>query len=148
MLLKNKVKTEKIKAFSWDLFPGVEFDLAYQGRKQTTDNLRSGYITVVEGTEVRQEFSADKFSQSFVAQTVKGWRGLKLKHVQEWMLVDETQDLEEEVEYCQENALFLYENWKPFEDWVAQVVHSVEQFREKPLGDVAGTTKEVSNLEG
>jgi hypothetical protein len=33
MLLKNKVKTEKIKAFSWDLFPGVEFDLAYQGRK-------------------------------------------------------------------------------------------------------------------
>lgn len=130
MLLQNKVKVEKIKAFNWDLFPGVEFELAYQGRKQTTNNLRSGYVTVVDGDKVHQEFSQEKFSENFVKSAIKGWKGLKLKHVQEWMLVDEDQDLEEEVEFCQENALFLYENWKPFEDWVSQVVHNVDRFRE------------------
>lgn len=147
MLLQNKVKVEKIKAFNWELFPGAEFELAYQGRKQTTNNLKSGYVTIVEGEKVRQEFSSEKFSETFVRSSIKGWKGLKLKHIQNWMLVDESQDLEEEVEFCFENALFLYENWKPFEDWVAQVVHNVERFRETEAIRLEGESKEVSNLE-
>lgn len=138
MLLQNKVKVEKIKAFNWDLFPGAEFELAYQGRKQTTNNLRNGYVTVVEGDKVHQEFSQEKFSAHFVSSAVKGWKGLKLKHIQDWMLVDEDQDLEEEVEFCDENALFLYENWKPFEDWVSSVVHNVDRFRETETSRLAG----------
>ena len=146
MLLQNKVQVEKIKAFNWDLFPGVEFELAYQGRKQTTNNLRSGYVTVVDGDKVHQEFSQEKFSENFVKSAIKGWKGLKLKHVQEWMLVDEDQDLEEEVEFCQENALFLYENWKPFEDWVSQVVHNVDRFRERATTGLEGQPAQVPNV--
>lgn len=148
MLLQNKVKVEKIKAFNWDLFPGVEFELAYQGRKQTTNNLRSGYVTIVDGDKVHQEFSQEKFSENFVKSAIKGWKGLKLKHIQEWMLVDEDQDLEEDVEFSPENALFLYENWKPFEDWVSQVVHNVERFREKPAGKLEGKPETLPNVEG
>lgn len=148
MLLQNKVKVEKIKAFNWDLFPGAEFELAYQGRKQTTNNLRSGYVTVVDGDKVHQEFSQEKFSEHFVNSAIKGWKGLKLKHIQEWMLVDEDQDLEEEVEFCPENALFLYENWKPFEDWVSSVVHNVDRFRERAPVGLEGESAQVPNVEG
>lgn len=143
MLLKNKVRTEQIKAFEWALFPGVEFQLAFQSRKKSSENIKNGYVTIVEDGKTRQEFDAEKFSKHYVASTVMGWKGLKLKHLHDWMLMEEGYDPEEEVTFCPENALFLYENWKPFEDWITTVVHSVERFREGEASGVAGATEAV-----
>lgn len=149
MLLKQAVQVERVKAFSWDIFPGVEFELAYQGRKAAAKNLREGYVTkVTEEGKTYQEFDGEKFSKNFVQSSIKGWKGLKLSHLKDWMLVDESQDLNTEVEYCEENALFLYENFKPFEDWVSTVVHSIHQFRNEQTGEVEVGSQEVSNVEG
>lgn len=149
MLLKNTVQVERIKAFTWGIFPGVEFELCYQGRKAQSKNIREGYVTKVdEDGKTYQEFDGEKFSANFVKQTIRGWKGLTLRHLKDWMLVDETQDLDTQVEYCEENALFLYENFKPFEDWVATVVHSIDQFRNEPTGEVEGESQKVPNIEG
>lgn len=145
MLLKNAVKVTDVKAFDWVLFPGVEFTLRYHGRKQTTDILKSGYETIHEDGKVRQEFSAEKFSKEFVNKSIVGWTGMKLSHVADWMLIeDENADLEQEIEFNIENALFLYENWKPFEDWVTSIVHDLNRFRKSKVVEVDGTAKEVS----
>ena len=138
MLLKNAVKVESVKAFNWDLVPGVEFNLGYQNRKSQTDTYRQGYVTVVDekGT-TRQEFDAKKFSEQFAQKTIKGWKGLTLRHLESWMLLEEDQDLDSEVEFCLENAVFLLENWKAFEDWVTITVHSIERFRDRKASEVA-----------
>lgn len=149
MLLKNAVQVDRVKAFTWDIFPGAEFELCYQGRKAQSKNLREGYVTkITEEGKTYQEFDGERFSKHFVQSAIKGWKGLKLHHLKDWMLVDETQDLNADVEFCEENALFLYENFKPFEDWVSTVVHSLTQFRNEPVGEVERESKEVSNLEG
>lgn len=136
MLLKNAVKVEQVKAFNWDLVPGVEFNLSYQGRKAQTDTYKQGYVTIVDDKGTRQEFDAKKFSEQFAQKTIKGWKGLTLRHLETWMLIEEDQNLDDEVEFCPENALFLLENWKAFEDWVTITVHSIERFRDREASKV------------
>lgn len=131
MLLKNAVKVEQVKAFNWELVPGVEFELCYQGRKAQTETYKEGYVTIVDEKGTRQEFDNKKFTVQFAQKTIKGWKGLTLRHLEAWMLIEEDQDLDQEIEFCQENALFLLENWKAFEDWVIITVHSIERFRDR-----------------
>ena len=145
MLLANAVRTTKVKAFTWALFDGVEFELCYQGRKQTTGILKEAYVTVEDNGKVRQEFDAEVFSKGFVSKTVVGWKGLKLRHLADWMLLADDQDLEQEVEFSHENALWLYENWKPFEDWINSVIHNIDRFRDKPSEPVVKGSEGVSD---
>ena len=120
---------------AWVDFPGIEgfeVELANLSRKELV-NLRKKCTTNKFDRKTRmfnETLDEAKFVSEFTSATVKGWKGLKLKYLQDLILVDlKGQDPEQEMEYTPENAEVLVENSTEFDNWLNEVVFDLENFR-------------------
>ena len=120
---------------TWVEFPGLdnfEVELANLSRKELialrkrcTQNKFNRKTRAFE--EVLDD---DKFLEQFTEATVKSWRGLKLKYLEDLVLVDLSgQDAESMLDWDMENALQLVENSSEFDNWLNEVVFDLENFR-------------------
>ena len=79
-----------------------------------------------------EELDESKFVTEFSGATVKSWKGLKLKYLEDLILVDlKGQDKEGEMPYSKENAEVLVENSSEFDNWLNEVVFDLENFRSR-----------------
>ena len=120
---------------AWVEFPGLEgfeVELANLSRKELV-NLRKRSTTNKFDRKTRafnEELDETKFVKEFTEATVKGWKGLKLKYLEDLVLVDlKGQDSEKEMEYSSDNAQVLVENSAEFDNWLNEVVFDLENFR-------------------
>ena len=137
---------------AWVDFPGMEgfsVQLANLSRKELL-NLRKRCTTNKFDRKLRifnEELDEQKFLVEFTTAVVKGWKGLKLKYLEEILLVDlKGQDVEKEMEYTEDNAKILVENSQEFDNWLNEVVFDLDNFRNKEqnsnsekVNPVAGT---------
>jgi hypothetical protein len=149
MELKNLLVDSKT---TWVEFPGLdgfEVELANLSRKELV-NLRKKCTTNKFNRKTRSfEESLDdtKFVTEFSKATVKGWKGLQLKYLEDLVLVDlKGQDTSILLEYTEENSLLLVENSSEFDNWLNEVVFDLENFRSveqkqdsKEVGDIPQT---------
>ena len=149
MELKNLLVDSKT---TWVEFPGLdgfEVELANLSRKELV-NLRKKCTTNKFNRKTRSfEESLDdtKFVTEFSKATVKGWKGLQLKYLEDLVLVDlKGQDTSILLEYTEENSLLLVENSTEFDNWLNEVVFDLENFRSveqkqdsKKAGDIPQT---------
>ena len=126
---------------TWAEFPGLdgfEVELANLSRKELV-NLRKKCTTNKFNRKTRafeESLDDEKFVKECTEATVKGWKGLKLKYLEDLILVDlKGQNLEDEMEYTLENALVLVENSSEFDNWLNEVVFDLENFRSKQPGN-------------
>tara|TARA_X000001316_G_C922461_1_gene37924 strand:- start:9046 stop:9492 length:447 start_codon:yes stop_codon:yes gene_type:complete len=122
---------------AWVEFPGMEgfeVELANLSRKELV-NLRKRCTTNKFDRKLRvfnEELDEQKFIVEFTNAVIKNWKGLKLKYLEEILLVDlKEQDLETEMEYTEENAKVLVENSQEFDNWLNEVVFDLDNFRNK-----------------
>jgi len=122
---------------AWVDFPGMdgfEVELANLSRKELV-NLRKRCTTNKFDRKTRmfnEELDEAKFVTEFSNATVKGWKGLKLKYLEDLILVDlKGQDKESEMPYTRENAEVLVENSQEFDNWLNEVVFDLENFRSR-----------------
>ena len=122
---------------AWVDFPGMdgfEVELANLSRKELV-NLRKRCTTNKFDRKTRmfnEELDETKFVTEFSGATVKGWKGLKLKYLEDLILVDlKGQDKESEMPYTKENAEVLVENSQEFDNWLNEVVFDLENFRSR-----------------
>ena len=122
---------------AWVDFPGMdgfEVELAKLSRKELV-NLRKRCTTNKFDRKTRmfnEELDETKFVTEFSGATVKGWKGLKLKYLEDLILVDlKGQDKESEMPYSKENAEVLVENSSEFDNWLNEVVFDLENFRSR-----------------
>ena len=134
MDLKNLLVDSKT---TWVEFPGLdglEVELANLSRKELV-NLRKRCTTNKFNRKTRgfeESLDENKFVKEFSACTIKGWKGFKLKYLEDLLLVDiSDKDPEIELEYTQENAELLVENSSEFDNWLNEVVFDLENFRTK-----------------
>tara|TARA_R100001591_G_C4286298_1_gene166557 strand:- start:83 stop:529 length:447 start_codon:yes stop_codon:yes gene_type:complete len=120
---------------SWVEFPGLdgfEVELANLSRKEL-QNIRKNCIQNKFNRKTRQFeeiLDDEKFVKEFAEKTVKNWKGLKLKYLEDLILVDLTgQDVEKNLDYTTENAQLLVENSSEFDNWLNEVVFDLENFR-------------------
>ena len=120
---------------AWVDFPGLdgfEVELANLSRKELL-NLRKKCTVNKFDRKTRmfnEELDENKFVTEFTEATVKGWKGLKLKYLEDLILVDlKGHDKEIEMDYTQENAKTLVENSSEFDNWLNEVVFDLENFR-------------------
>ena len=79
------------------------------------------------------DLTDEKFVKEFTLKTVKGWKGLKLKYLEDLLLVDyPKKDADVELEYTEDNALTLVENSTEFDNWLNEVVFDLDNFRRGP----------------
>ena len=132
MELKNLLVDSKT---TWVEFPGLdgfEVELANLSRKELVA-LRKRCTSNKFNRKTRafeENLNEEKFLVEFTEATVQGWKGLKLKYLEELLLVDlKDNDVDSELEYNQENAKQLVENSTEFDNWLNEVVFDLEHFR-------------------
>ncbi len=120
---------------AWIDYPGCDgfqVQIANLSRKELI-NLRKKCIIQKfdrKTKAVAEELDEDKFIHEFTKATIKGWKGLKLKFLENLLLVDLSDaDLEDELEYSQEEAEQLLQNSSEFDSWINEVVFDLANFR-------------------
>ena len=146
MELKNLLVDSKT---TWVEFPGLdgfEVELANLSRKELM-SLRKRCTQNKFNRKTRQfeeSLDDDKFIVEFTNATVKGWKGLKLKYLEDLVLVDlKGQDGNSLLEYSEDNAQILVENSNEFDNWLNEVVFDLENFRTKESRQSTPTPKNV-----
>ena len=147
MELKNLLVDSKT---TWAEFPGLdgfEVELANLSRKELlalrkkcTQNKFNRKTRAFE-----ESMDDEKFVKEFTEATVKNWRGLRLKYLEDLLLVDiSNQDPEKELDWTEENANQLVENSSEFDNWLNEVVFDLENFRSESKGKDTKETGDIS----
>ena len=75
------------------------------------------------------EIDSDLFQKLYIKKIIKGWRGLKLKYLQQLLPTNlEGQDLEMELPYSQESAELLMKNAGDFDAFVTDLLEDIANF--------------------
>ena len=136
---------------TWVEFPGLdgfEVELANLSRKELialrkrcTQNKFNRKTRAFE--EVLDD---DKFVKEFTEATVKSWKGLKLKFLEDLVLVElGSNEPESMLPYTDENAQQLVENSNEFDNWLNEVVFDLENFRSAEQAKTKGQARAVSS---
>ena len=127
---------------------GFEVELANLSRKEL-QNLRKNCIQNKFNRKTRmyeESLDDEKFVKEFTLKTVKGWKGLKLKYLEDMLLVEyPKKDENVELEYTEDNAITLVENSTEFDNWLNEVVFDLENFRSRKSGE---NKKEAVSVSG
>ena len=120
---------------TWVEFPGLdgfEVELANLSRKELIA-LRKRCTTNKFNRKTRafeEQLDDDKFVTEFTDATVKSWKGLKLKYLEDLVLVElGSNEPNSLLPYTDENAQQLVENSNEFDNWLNEVVFDLEHFR-------------------
>lgn len=120
---------------AWIDYPGCEgfqVEIANLSRKELI-NLRKKCIIQKfdrKTKAVTEELDEDKFVHEFTKATIKSWKGLKLRYLENLLLVDLSDaDLEDELDYSQDEAELLLQNSSEFDSWINEVVFDLANFR-------------------
>ncbi len=129
---------------TWVEFPGLdgfEVELANLSRKELIALRKrctqNKFNRKTRGFE--EILDDDKFVKEFTEATVKDWKGLRLKYLEDLVLVDlKGQDGEASLEWSMENAQQLVENSNEFDNWLNEVVFDLENFRSAEQAKIKG----------
>ena len=134
---------------TWVEFPGLdgfEVELANLSRKELVA-LRKKCTSNKFNRKTRafeEVMDDDKFLKEFSQATVKGWKGFKIKYLEDLLLVDiSKQNPENEMEYTLDNAQILVENSTEFDNWLNEVVFDLENFRTREQRETKGKAKPI-----
>lgn len=135
MQLKNLIVESRIVSVDFPGLEGFKVDIAYMSKEHLL-KLRKKCVTTKFNRKTRQpeeDFNIDLFNDLFVKEAVKNWSGLKYKYLETFMVVDLSDvDLEDELEYSEENALFMIKSSNDFDTWLSEVLADLDTFRIKP----------------
>ena len=147
MELKSLLVDTKTTTVEFPGLDGFEVELANLSRKELVA-LRKKCIEQKFNRKTRafeETLNDEKFVKEFSHATVKGWKGLKLKYLEDLVLVDlKGQDPEKELEWSEDNSISLVENSSEFDNWLNEVVFDLDNFRTIQQAEVTGQTGTVS----
>ena len=136
---------------TWVEFPGLdgfEVELANLSRKELIA-LRKRCTTNKFNRKTRafeESLDDDKFVKEFTDATVKSWKGLRLKFLEDLVLVElGSNEPESMLPYTDENAQQLVENSNEFDNWLNEVVFDLENFRSAEQAKTKGQARAVSS---
>jgi hypothetical protein len=130
MDLKSMLLSEKVVTFDFPGCEGLTFDLAYLSKESNQALYKKCQRTKFD-TKTRQaieEFDDELFLELYVKSIVKGWKGFKVKYVNELVLADVGDDVEKELAFSDDNALELMRSSTIFDTWVTEVLSDLGNF--------------------
>ncbi len=76
-----------------------------------------------------EEVDNDKFIEAYAERVIKGWRGLKIKHLPKLLPVDiSSLNGDDSIPYSEEEALDLLKNSSIFDQFITDTVNDLEKF--------------------
>ncbi len=133
MQLSNLIVNTKVVEVDFPSLEGFKVKIAAVSREVSKKIRKDAEVTKID-SKLRMpvtEIDEDKFLTLFADAAIKGWSGLKMKHLPELLLVDLADaDLEASVEYSAENVLQLLKHSQIFDTWINEQVFDIQRFRD------------------
>lgn len=127
--LKSLLVPSKQVEVEYPGMPGFLIQVAFLSRETLLTIRKKSTKTTFKNRQPTEEFNEDIFLQLYVENAIKGWTGFKLQYLEQLAPVDLTgQDLDNELEYTTENALFLMKNSSNFDAFITEQVSDLGNF--------------------
>jgi hypothetical protein len=127
--LKSLLVPSKQVEVEYPGMPGFLIQIAFLSRETLLNIRKKSTKTTFKNRQPNEEFNEDIFLQLYVENAIKGWTGFKLQYLEQLAPVDLSgQDLENDLEYTAENALFLMKNSSNFDAFVTEQVSDLGNF--------------------
>jgi hypothetical protein len=129
---------------AWVDYPGLDgfqVEITTLARQELINLRKSCMITKFDRkTHINKEtLDETKFIRMFTQATIKDWKGLKYKYLEELIPVDiSTVNPEDEMPYSLDDAVLLVSNSSDFDTWLNEAVFDLDNFR---------TTREGTSVE-
>jgi len=133
MSLKNLSVVTKTAHIEFPGLPGFVVEVAAISREVSRKLKDQSEVTKIDPKHriPVKELDEEVFITKFTEAAVKSWKGLKFKYLPQLMLVDlgGVEDLEAEVDFSLEDAVWLVKSSQVFDSWLNEQVFSLEAFR-------------------
>lgn len=128
--LKDLLVPSKTVEVDFPGFADFKVTLSYLARETMVTLRKKATKLKMKGRQPSEEFDEDLFLELYVAETVKGWKGLKLKYLEELAPVElGAADPETELAFSPETALTLMKGSTAFDSFVSDTVSELANFR-------------------
>jgi hypothetical protein len=128
--LKTLLVPSKDVEVDYPGIPGFKVKLSFLSRETLVNIRKKATKTGFKNRQVTEELNDEVFLQLYAQNAVKGWSGLKLSALEQLAPVDISgEDADAELEYTEENALFLMKNSADFDAFVSETVTNLGNFQ-------------------
>ena len=128
--LKSLLVPSKLVEVEFPGFSGFKVQLSFLSRETLVGIRKKATKITFKNRQPTEELNDDLFLQLYVAASIKGWTGFKLSYLEQLAPVDLTgQDMDAELDYSEENALFLMKSSSNFDSWVSENVTELGNFQ-------------------
>lgn len=109
--------------------PGFEIQVSFLSRETLQNIRKKATKTTFKNRQPVEELNDDLFLELYVKGSIKGWSGLKLNYLEQLAPVDVSdQDPEAELQYTEENALYLMKSSTNFDSFISEQVTDLGNF--------------------
>lgn len=109
--------------------PGFEIQVSFLSRETLQNIRKKATKTTFKNRQPIEELNDDLFLELYVKGSIKGWSGLKFKYLEQLAPVDlADQDPDQELEYSEENALYLMKSSNNFDSFISEKVTDLGNF--------------------
>ena len=127
--LKNLLVPSKALEVEYPGMPEFKIQVAFLSRETLQSIRKKSTKTSFKNRQPVEELNDELFLELYVKNAVKGWTGLKLKYLEQLAPVDLTgQDQDAELEYSEENALYLMKNSSNLDSFISEQVTDLGNF--------------------
>jgi hypothetical protein len=128
--LKTLLVPSKEVELDYPGIPGFKVKVSFLSRETLVNIRKKATKSTFKNRQVSEELNDELFLQLYAQASIKGWSGLKLSALEQLAPVDISgQDGESELEYTEENALFLMKNSTNFDSFVSETVTELGNFQ-------------------
>lgn len=127
--LKTLLVPSKALEVEYPGMPDFKVQVAFLSRETLQTIRKKATKTSFKNRQPVEELNDELFLDLYVKNAIKGWSGLKLKYLEQLAPVDLTgQDPQAELEYSEENALYLMKNSSNFDSFISEQVTDLGNF--------------------
>jgi hypothetical protein len=127
--LKSLLVPSKNVEVEYPGLSGFKLNLNFLSRETLINIRKKSTKSTFKNRQASEELDDKLFLKLYVDAAVKGWSGLKLSYLEQLAPVDiSAQDPNDELEYDQDNALFLMQSSANFDAFVSETVTELSNF--------------------
>jgi hypothetical protein len=127
--LKTLLVPSKSVEIEYPGMPDFKLQLSFLSREILINVRKKSTKTTFKNRQPQEDFDENLFLQLYTEHAIKGWSGFKLKYLEQLAPVDLTgQDLEDFLEFTNENALYLMKNSSNFDAFISEQVSDLANF--------------------
>ena len=123
-------------------FPGVDgfkVKVAFQSRDELMKLRRKATTQKFKNRQLVEEVDDQLFLELYCRAVIRGWSGLKFKHLTKLMLVDASKaNPEDEMKFSDDNALALMKGSADFDSFITDTISDISNFSKSSSAQLKG----------